>query len=151
MTLAEKINDDLKKTMLAKDRRKLEALRAIKSALLLAKTGKDVSSGEIPEDVELQLLQKLVKQRRESAEVYKEQNRDDLADEELYQAGIIEKYLPAQMDDDTVRQKVKAIIDEEGATSMKDMGRVMGRATRELAGKADNKRISTIVREALQG
>lgn len=151
MTLAEKINEDLKKTMLAKDKRKLEALRAIKSALLLAKTGKDISSGEIPEELELQLLQKLVKQRRESAEVYKQQNRNDLAEEELYQAEIIETYLPEQMDDETLRQKIQAIVDETGATDLKDMGRVMGRATKELAGKADNKRISTIVKEVLRG
>ncbi|MFP4469613.1 MAG: GatB/YqeY domain-containing protein [Bacteroidales bacterium] len=149
MTLAEKINEDLKKTMLAKDRRKLEALRAIKSALLLAKTGKDTSSGEIPEELELQLLQKLVKQRRESAEVYKQQNRNDLAEEELYQAEIIEAYLPAQMDEETLRSKIREIVDETGATGMKDMGKVMSRATKDLAGKADNKRISTIVKEVL--
>lgn len=151
MNLAEKINEDLKQAMRAKDKRKLEALRAIKSAMLLARTGKDVTSGEIPESVEMQMLQKLVKQRRESAEVYKEQNREDLADEELYQAEIINAYLPEQMDDDTLRKKIREIIDEVGATDMKDMGKVMGRATKDLAGKADNKKISNIVKEILRG
>ncbi len=149
MSLAEKINNDLKQAMLAKDKRKLEALRAIKAALLLAKTGKDTSSGEIPESVEMQLLQRLVKQRKESAEVYKSQGRDDLADEELYQASIIEAYLPEQMSPEELQAKVKEIIQQVGATSMKDMGRVMGTATGQLAGKADNKSISAIVRQLL--
>ena len=149
MSLAILINDDLKKAMLAKDKRKLEALRAIKAALLLAKTGKDTSSGEIPEDVEMQLLQKLVKQRKESAEIYKSQNRADLAEEELYQTSIIEAYLPEQMSEDEVRKIVKEIVDQVGATSMKDMGKVMGMASKKLAGKADNKSISGIVRGLL--
>ncbi len=150
MSLAEKINNDIKQAMLAKDKRKLEALRAIKAGLLLIKTGKDVSSGEIPESVELQLLQKLVKQRRESAEVYKQQNRQDLADEELFQAGIIETYLPKQMSDEELSEVVKEIVAETGAQSMKDMGKVMGMATKKLAGKADNKKISNIVKSILQ-
>ncbi len=149
MSLAEKINNDLKQAMLAKDKRKLEALRAIKAALLLAKTGKDTSSGEIPETVEMQLLQRLVKQRKESAEVYQSQNRNDLADEELYQASIIEAYLPEQMSEEELLAKVKEIIGQVGATSMKDMGKVMGVATKQLAGKADNKSISAIVRQLL--
>jgi uncharacterized protein YqeY len=149
MSLAEKINNDLKQAMLAKDKRKLEALRAIKAALLLAKTGKDTSSGEIPESVEMQLLQRLVKQRKESAEVYQSQNRNDLADEELYQASIIEAYLPEQMSEEELLAKVKEIIGQVGATSMKDMGKVMGVATKQLAGKADNKSISAIVRQLL--
>ena len=149
MSLAEKINNDLKQAMLAKDKRKLEALRAIKAALLLAKTGKDTSSGEIPESLEMQLLQRLVKQRKESAEVYQSQNRNDLADEELYQASIIEAYLPEQMSEEELLAKVKEIIGQVGATSMKDMGKVMGVATKQLAGKADNKSISAIVRQLL--
>jgi len=149
MSLAKIINDDIKQAMLAKDKRKLEALRAIKAALLLEKTGKDVSSGEIPEDVELKLLQKLVKQRKESAELYKSQGRDDLVDDEIFQASIIEAYLPEQMSEDELREIIKEIIDQVSATSMKDMGKVMGMASKQLAGKADNKTISGIVREIL--
>lgn len=150
MELEKLINDDIKQTMLARDSRKLEALRAIKAALLLEKTGKDLSwNGEIPEEVELKLLQKLVKMRRESAELYKSQNRHDLADEELFQAGIIEKYLPAQMDEAEVENIIRAIIGETGAQSIKDMGKVMGIATKKLAGKVDNKTISEIVMRLL--
>lgn len=150
MSLAEKINNDIKQAMLAKDKRKLEALRAIKAGLLLVKTGKDTSSGEIPETVEMQLLQKLVKQRKESAEIYKQQNREDLAEEELFQAGIIENYLPKQMSDEEIAEVVKQIVDDTGAESMKDMGKVMGAATKKLAGKADNRKISNIVKGILQ-
>jgi hypothetical protein len=150
MELEKLINDDIKQTMLARDSRKLEALRAIKAALLLEKTGKDLSwNGEIPEEVELKLLQKLVKMRRESAELYKSQNRLDLAEEELFQAEIIEKYLPAQMDEAEAENIIRAIIGETGAQSIKDMGKVMGMATKKLAGKADNKTISEIVKRLL--
>ncbi len=149
MDLAVKINDDLKQAMLARDKRKLEALRAIKAALLLAKTGKDTSSGEIPEEVELKILQKLVKQRKESAEIYKSQNRADLAEVELFQSAIIEAYLPEQMSQEELQVLVKEIVDQVGATSMKDMGKVMGMASKKLAGKADNKSISGIVRGLL--
>jgi len=150
MSLAEKINDDIKRTMLARDSRKLEALRAIKAALLIAKTGKDASSGEIPEDIEMQLLQRLVKQRKESAEVYKAQNRPDLAEEELFQAAIIEAYLPEQMSPDELKSIIKTIIAQVGATSIKDMGKVMGLASKQLAGKADNKTISLVIKDLLQ-
>ena len=150
MSLAEIINEDIKKTMLARDKRKLEALRAIKAALLLAKTGKDTSSGEIPHEVEMQLLQKLVKQRRESAQIYTTQNRADLAEEETYQAAIIEEYLPKQMSEEELRGVIKAIVVQTGASGIKNMGKVMGLATKQLAGKADNKAISTIVKEILQ-
>ena len=136
--------------MLAKDKQKLEALRAIKAALLIAKTGKDVSSGEIPETVELQLLQRLVKQRKESAGIYQAQNRPDLAEEELFQAAIIEKFLPQQMAEDEIRAAVKKIIEDTGAQSIKDMGKVMGAASKQLAGKADNRSVSEIVKEMLQ-
>jgi len=149
MSLAIIINDDIKQAMLAKDRRKLEALRAIKAALLLVKTGKDITSGEIPEELELSILQKLVKQRKESAEIYKSQNREDLVEDEVFQASIIEAYLPEQMNEEELRQIVKDIVDQTGATSMKDMGKVMGMASKQLAGKADNKAISGIVRELL--
>jgi uncharacterized protein YqeY len=149
MELEKLINNDLKEAMKAKDRRKLEALRAIKAALLLEKTGKDVADGEIPESVELKLLQKLVKQRKESALLYREQNRAELAEEEEYQVSIIEKYLPEQMSEEEVKAIIEKIIAETGASSMKDMGRVMGMAAKQLAGKADNKVISTLVKEFL--
>jgi uncharacterized protein len=143
------INDDIKQAMLTKDKAKLEALRAIKAALLLEKTGKDVSSGEIPDEVELKLLQKLVKQRRESAEVYKAQNRPDLAEVEVFQASIIEKYLPEQMSEDDLKGIIQQIITKTGAQSIKDMGKVMGMASKELAGKADNKAVADIIKQIL--
>ena len=149
MELEKLINDDIKQAMLAKDKAKLEALRAIKAALLLEKTGKDVSSGEIPAEVELKMLQKLVKQRRESAEVYLAQNRPDLAEPEIFQASIIEKYLPEQLSEDELRGIVQRIITKTGAQSIKDMGKVMGMATRELAGKADNKAVADIIKQIL--
>ena len=149
MSLAESINDDIKAAMLARDARKLEALRAIKAALLLVKTGKDVSSGEIPEDVELALLQKLVKQRKESASIYREQNRPDLAETEEFQAEIIEKYLPEQISEEELEAIIKEIIEASGATDIKEMGKVMGMASKKLAGKADNKIIAGIVKQAL--
>ena len=149
MSLAESINNDIKTAMLARDSRKLEALRAIKAALLLAKTGKDVGSGEIPEDVEIALLQKLVKQRRESAGIYRSQNRSDLAETEEYQAAIIEEYLPEQISEEELAGIIKDIIARTGASSIKDMGKVMGTASRELAGKADNKTIAGLVKQLL--
>ena len=149
MELEKIINGDLKDAMLAKDRRKLEAIRAIKAALLLEKTGADVSSVEIPEAVELKLLQKLVKQRRDSAKIYQEQGRQELADEEEYQASIIEKYLPKQMSEEEIKAVVEKIVADLGASTMKDMGRVMGEVSRQLAGKADNKVISQIVKSLL--
>ncbi len=149
MSLEKKINNDLKEAMLAKDRRKLEALRAIKAALLLEKTGTDVSGSEIPETIELKLVQKLVKQRRDSAALYRKQNRADLAGEEEYQAGIIEKYLPEQLSEEEIEQKLKEIIAETGASSIKDMGRVMGMAAKQMAGKADNKIVAAMVKKLL--
>jgi uncharacterized protein len=149
MNLEIKINEDIKQAMLAKDMRKLAALRAIKAALLLEKTGKDVSSGEIPESVELKLLQKLVKQRRESAAIYSEKDRSDMAEEEVYQAEIIEKYLPQQMGEEEVVALVKEIIAETGTSSIKEMGKVMGLASKKAAGRADNQFISKIVKDLL--
>ncbi len=149
MELEKLINNDLKDAMRAKDKRKLEALRAIKAALLLEKTGKDVADGEIPETIEIKLLQKLVKQRKESAIIYREQNRVDMAEEEEYQASIIEKYLPEQMSEEEITAVVKKIVEDTGASGMKDMGRVMGMASKQLAGKADNKLVSTIVKGLL--
>ncbi len=149
MSLEITINDDIRQALLARDKRKLNALRAIKAALLLEKTGTDVSGSEVPESVELKLLQKLVKQRKESAILYKEQNRADLAEEEEFQSSIIEKYLPEQISENEILELVKKIISETGANTMKDMGRVMGMASKQLAGKADNKTVSGIVKDLL--
>jgi uncharacterized protein len=145
MSLTEKINSDIKAAMLAKEKEKLDALRAIKAGILLAQT-----SGEpVTPESELKMLQKMVKQRRESAEIYKTQNRDDLVKIELDQAAVIETYLPAQMSHADITVIVKKIIAQTGATSAKDMGKVMGMASKELAGKADNKIVSNIVKELL--
>lgn len=149
MSLEITINSDIKAAMIAKDKRKLEALRAIKSALLLIKTGKDVSFAEVPEDLEMKTLQKLIKQRKESAEIFKSQGRAEMAEEETYQADIIQAYLPAQMSEDEVKIIIEKIIADTGASSMKDMGKVMGMASKQLAGKADNKIVSNIVRTLL--
>ncbi len=148
MSLENTINQDIKLAMLAKDKKTLEALRAVKAAILLAKTDK-ATGGEVAEDTEMKILQKLVKQRRESAELYKSQNRDDLVEEELFQMSAIEKYLPEQMNEDDIRKIVQEIITETGASSMKDMGRTMGMASKKLAGQADNKLVAQIVRELL--
>lgn len=149
MSLEIIINNDIKAAMLARDKRKLEALRAIKAALLLEKTGKDTSGGEIPGEVEFKLLHKLVKQRRETAEIYNREGRADLAEEELYQLSIIEAYLPQQMGEDEIKEHIERIVKEVGATTAKDMGKVMQAASKELAGKADNKTISVIVKQLL--
>ena len=148
MSLVENVNADIKAAMLAKEKDKLEALRAVKSALLLAQAEKG-GTGEVSEDAEIKMLQKLVKQRRETAEIYKNQNRKELADVEIFQADIIQQYLPKQMDISELKEIVKAIITEVGATSIKDMGKVMGTASKQLAGKADSKTISEIVKEVL--
>jgi len=149
MELEKLINNDIKQAMLSRDSKKLEALRAIKAALLLAKTGKEIHGGEIPEEVEMQILKRLVKQRRESAEIYITGNRKDLADEELYQLSIIEQYLPKQLSEEEIRIAIHQVITDLGATGVKDMGKVMGTAVKQLAGKADNKTISAIVKELL--
>ncbi|MDD2288453.1 MAG: GatB/YqeY domain-containing protein [Bacteroidales bacterium] len=148
MKLEERINADIKSAMLAKEKEKLEALRAIKSAVLLLKTDKNFT-GEIAEKDEIATLQRLVKQRKEAALMYKEQNREDLYNDEIFQVGIIEKYLPEQMSEDDIRLSLEKIIKETGASSAKDMGKVMGAAQKEFAGKADNKIVSQIVKELL--
>lgn len=149
MSLEEIINKDIKVSMLARDKRKLAALRAIKSELLLIKTGGDTNSEEIPKDLELKTLQKLVKQRKESGATFREQNREDLAEEEFYQAEIITAYLPEQLSEEEIRETIQQIITDTGASSMKDMGKVMGMATSKFQGSADNKIISTIVKSLL--
>ena len=147
MSLEEKINADIKASMLAKDKRKLEALRAVKSALLLLKT--NGTGKEITEEDEIALLQRLVKQRKESASLYKEQGREELYEEEFYQQGIIEAYLPEQLSEEEVTETLKQIIADTQATSMKDMGKVMGQAQKIFAGRADNKLVSTLVKQLL--
>lgn len=147
MTLEERINADIKAAMLAKERKKLDALRAVKSAILLLKTN---GSGEaISQEAEIACLQKLVKQRKESAELYKQQNRMDLYEDEAFQQAVIEAYLPEQMSEEEIRTALQQIIRETGASSMKDMGKVMGAAQKAFAGKADNKLVSSIVKELL--
>jgi len=148
MSLEENINADIRSAMLAKEKEKLEALRAIKSAVLLAKTDKG-SAGEIAADVELKMLQKMVKQRKEAADIYLQQNRKDMADVELYQASVIEAYLPAQMSEAEIKSVISKIIADSGASSAKDMGKVMGLASKEMSGKADGKLISQLVKEML--
>ncbi|MEA3446735.1 MAG: GatB/YqeY domain-containing protein [Bacteroidota bacterium] len=147
MSLSEKIGNDLKQAMKAKDKELMQALRAIKSAIILAKT--DVGSKEITEADEIKMLQKLVKQRNDSAEIYKAQGRDDLYNQEVYEANAIKKYLPEQMNAEVLENEIKRIIADLGATSMKDMGKVMGIANKKLVGKTDGKSISTKVKELL--
>jgi len=147
MSLEQRINDDIKSAMLAKEKETLNALRAVKSALLLLKTEKN--AGEITEEIELKTLQKLVKQRKESAEMYKAQNREDLYNEEVFQLNIISKYLPEQMSEEEITAVIKRLIEQENIADIKGMGKLMGLASKELAGKADNKLISEIVKKML--
>jgi uncharacterized protein YqeY len=148
MSLEKQINDQLKTAMLARDEKTLRALRAIKAAILLAKTSEG-SSGEIKPEEELKMLQKLVKQRKDSEDIFRKQNRPDLADKEAEEIAVIEKFLPAQMDLDELKQVIRQIITETGAASPADLGKVMGVATKQLAGKADGKTISALAKELL--
>lgn len=148
MNLFDKVSGDIKTAMLARDKVRLEALRGIKKEFLEAKTAKG-GDGELSDDAALKILAKMVKQRKESASIYTEQNRKDLACEELAQAAIIEEYLPKQLSEEELTAALKEIIARVGATSAKEMGKVMGTATKELAGKAEGKAISAKVRELL--
>ncbi len=148
MSLQTEVMSKLKEAMKAKDTVALESLRAIKSAILMAQTEKGAKE-ELDEATELKLLQKLVKQRKDSAALYLEQDRNDLADPELAQVKIIEQFLPVQMSEDDLTAVIKSIIDQTGANSMKDMGKVMGMASRQLAGKADGKAIYNVVKSLL--
>lgn len=148
MNLFDKVSGDIKTAMLARDKVRLEALRGIKKEFLEAKTAKG-GDGELSDDAALKILAKMVKQRKESASIYTEQNREDLAGEELAQAAIIEEYLPKQLSEEELTDALKEIIARVGATSAKEMGKVMGTATKELAGKAEGKAISAKVRELL--
>ena len=147
MSLEAKINNDLKEAMRAKDQAALRGIRAIKSAILILKT--DGSGEEVTEEKEIKLLQRLVKQRKESLDIYEKQNREDLAAKEREEIEVIEKYLPAQMGAEELESIIKQIIEQTGAESMKDMGKVMGIASQKLAGKADGKAISSIVKTLL--
>ena len=148
MALEQQLTSEMKNAMRAKDSLRLEALRAVKSAILLAKTQSGAAE-ELSEAQEIQLLQKLVKQRKDSAAIFTEQNRADLAEPEKAQAAIISEFLPQQLTADEVEAIVADIIAETGASSMKDMGRVMGLANQKMAGQADGKTISTVVKQKL--
>ncbi len=148
MSLQDKVMTAMKEAMKQKDTNALASLRAIKSALLLAQTESGAKQ-DLTEEEEIKLLQKLVKQRKDSAAIYKEQSRDDLAQPELEEAAVIEGFLPEQLSEEEIAKVVADIIAKTGATSMKDMGQVMGMASNELAGKADGKTISNIVKEKL--
>ncbi|KYG78143.1 GatB/YqeY domain-containing protein [Roseivirga spongicola] len=148
MSLKQQIDSDIKKAMLAKNKEELKALRSIKSMILLAETDKG-SGGEVSSDAEMKLLAKAVKQRKDSAAIYKEQGREDLYKVEMDEAEVIERYLPKQLSEEELKSELQKIIAEVGATGPQDMGKVMGASTKALAGKADGKAISTMVKTLL--
>lgn len=148
MSLEQKVMVDLKTAMLAKDEKSLRSLRAIKAAIINLKTSEGFA-GEIKEDDEIKLLQKLVKQRKESLEIYEKQNREDLAEKEQEEISVIEKFLPKQMSGDKLKEIIEKIIKDTGASSQADMGKVMSMANKQLAGKADGKTIASVVKEIL--
>lgn len=148
MSLKAQIESDIKNAMLAKNKLELLALRAIKSAILIAETEKG-AHGSISHESEVKLLMKATKQRKDSAEVYHTQNRQDLADKELAELDVINRYLPKQMSEDKLREELKLIIEKTGANSPADMGKVMGIATKQFAGKADGKTISILAKSLL--
>lgn len=148
ISLEQKIMADLKAAMLAKDEAALRSLRAIKAAILLAKTAEG-STGELNEEAEIKLLQKMVKQRKDSLEIFQQQARPELAQKEIEEIAVIEKFLPKQMDEASLRTALAAIVTRVGATTAADMGKVMGAANKELAGKADGKTIAALVKELL--
>jgi len=148
MSLIDRINNDIKEAMRAKEKVKLEALRSVKSQILLAQTEKGAHEN-LTEDAEIKIVQKLVKQRKDAAEIYKTQNRDDLYQVEIQEAAFIEVYLPAQMNPEEIISAIKQIISQTGATSIKDLGKVMGVASKQLAGKAEGKFIADQVKNLL--
>ncbi len=148
MSLKQQIESDIKKAMLARQKDELKALRAVKSMILLSETEKG-SSGELSEDAENKMLMKAVKQRKDSAQIYKDQGRDDLYSVEMTEVAIIERYLPKQLSIDEVTEVVKGVIAKVGAAGPQDMGKVMGAATKALAGQSDGKTISGIVKQLL--
>ena len=148
MNLFDKVSEDIKKAMLARDKVKLEALRGVKKEFLEAKTAKG-ANGELSDDAAMKILIKLVKQRKESAKIYQENNRPELAENELAEAAAIEEYLPKQLSEEELTAELTAIITEVGAEGPKDMGKVMGTATKRLAGRADGRMVSEKVKELL--
>ena len=147
MSLETQIQQDIKSAMLAKEKIRLESLRAVKAAILLAKTAD--GSESIADEAVVKIIRKLVKQRKETAQIYRQQNRPELADNELAEASYMEVYLPAQLSEAELEAELKKIIARVGATQPSEMGKVMGAATKELAGKADGKMISTLVKKLL--
>jgi uncharacterized protein YqeY len=148
MSLKQQIDSDIKSAMLAKNKEELTALRSIKSLILLAETEKGVSA-EISQEAESKLLMKAAKQRKESAEIFQKEGRDELAQKELLELGVISRYLPKQLSEEEITIEVKKIIEQVGAKGPQDMGKVMGTTTKQLAGKADGKLISEIVKKIL--
>lgn len=148
MSLETQINTDIKVAMRAKDKATLRALRAIKSAILLAKTAEGASEN-LDEKAEIKLLAKMAKQRKDASAIFEQQGRADLAEKELAEIAVIEKYLPKQLSDEDLKATLQSIIDQVGASSMKDMGKVMGIASKQLTGKADGRKIATFVRSLL--
>ncbi len=148
MNLEQQIMGELKTAMLAKDEKTVRSLRAIKAAIILAKTSEG-AGGEVTPDAEIKLLQKLVKQRKDSLEIFTQQNREDLASKEREEIEVIEKFLPKPLSEDEIRVELKKIIETTGASSPADMGKVMGVATKQFAGRADGKTISNLVKELL--
>lgn len=148
MNLTQRINEDIKKAMLAKEKDKLEALRAAKSAFTIAITAKS-SGSELANEEEIAILKKLVKQRLDAADIYRQQNRADLADSEAFQAELLKTYLPQEMPIEELTTLINEIISQCGATSAKEMGKVMGIASKQLQGKADNKTISDVIKGLL--
>jgi uncharacterized protein YqeY len=146
MSLTERINNDIKSAMLAKEKEKLAALRDIKSKLLLEATS---GKGDVSEDIENKILLKLYKQRMETYQIYIDQKREDLANEEKFQAAVIEQYLPKMLSEEEIRQLIKVKIEALGASGPQDMGKVMGVLSKETAGKADGKLVSTLLKEML--
>ena len=147
MSMEQQIQQDIKAAMLAKEKTRLESLRAIKAAITLAKTAD--GSESIADEAVVKIIQKLVKQRKETAEIYKQQNREELAAQELAEAAAMEVYLPKQLSEDELEAELKKIIAQVGATGPQDMGKVMGTATKALAGKAEGKAISALVKKLL--
>ena len=146
MSLEETINTDIKSAMLSKNDAALRSLRAIKQVILMAKTS---GSGTISSEDEIKMVQKLIKQRKESVEIYKQQNREDLAKTELEEIAVIEKYLPKQISEEEIRTDLKALIDQNNAKGPGDLGRLMGIASKHFAGKADNKLVSMLLKQML--
>ena len=148
MSLKQQIDNDIKAAMLAKNKEELTALRSVKSMILLAETDKG-STGEMSSDGEMKLLTKAAKQRKESAEIFLKEGRNDLAQKEQFELEVINRYLPKQMTEEEVASELKKIIEQVGAKGPQDMGKVMGTATKQLAGKADGKLISELVKKLL--